>query len=128
MNTAIVFNLDYERQPTVKCRRLWTQIEARMLASGFSKVGRNFVSIKDPQTAFNRARAVMEAIEVDYRAFGDSTTHYLRDFYGVPYSSMVDLKATTSVHIDLDALAPKAPTRGVDVDVMSTGAFQQFFG
>jgi hypothetical protein len=128
MKTAIIFNLDYENQSIVKCRRLWAQIESRMLAAGFTKVGRVFLSQRDSHTSFARARRVVDRIEAEYRVQGDSTAHYLRDFYGVPYSSIVDLKASASVHIDLDALALKPPVRGVEVDVLATGAFQQFFG
>jgi hypothetical protein len=128
MNTAIIFNLDYEKQPIVRCRRLWSVIETRMLASGFTKLGRIFVSVSDPQMSFLRALGVLESIEKEYRAIGESTADYLRDFYGVPYSDIVNLKAASSIHMEMDTLASKPLTQGVDVDVMATGAFQQFFG
>jgi hypothetical protein len=113
MNTAIIFNLNYETQPIVKCRELWTIIETRMAASGFTKSGRIFLTTMDPEAAFKQARGVMEFIEHEYRAKGQSAMSYLRDFYGIPYAQIVDLA--------------KPPAQAIEVDMMASGAFQRFF-
>ncbi len=114
MKTAIIFHLNYEAHPIVKCRQLWSIIETSMLAAGFSKSGRIFVTQRDSDAAFKLAREVMDRIEQSYQAKDDSAMAYLRDFYGIPYDHIVDLAQ------------PSMPS--VEVDMMASGAFQKFFG
>jgi len=114
MKTAIIFHLNYEAHPIVQCRQLWSIIETGMLAAGFSKRGRIFVTQKDSTSAFKTAREVMQRIEQSYQAKGNSAVGYLRDFYGIPYDHIVDLAQ------------PSMPA--VEVGMMASGAFQKFFG
>lgn len=114
MKTAIILHLNYEAQLLVQCRQLWSIIETSMLAAGFSKSGRIFVTQMDPEIAFKKAREVMDRIEQSYQAKGDSAYGYLRDFYGIPYAEIIDLAV------------PSMPA--IEVDMMASGAFQKFFG
>jgi hypothetical protein len=114
MGTAIVIHLDYENQPTVQCRNLWAVIEARMLAAGFEKSGRRFLSDLDSHSAGQLAQSVMDAIDREYTRRGQSAMACLNDFYAVPRAKIVDLLAPVS--------------HAIEVDMMSTGAFQTFFG
>lgn len=113
MKTAIIINLDYETQPSVKCRQLWTSIEARMTAAGFVKTSRRFVTPADCATACRLAKEAMDSIEADYRKSGQSTAPLIRDFYCVPCDQITDLLA--------------APPQAIEVDMMATGAFERFF-
>ena len=113
MNTAIIINLDYETQPIVKCRQLWEMIEARMAQAGFTKSSRRFVTPLDSEAACKQARDVMDSIEAEYLAKGQSAAAYIRDFYAVPYAQITNLAAPVS--------------HAIEVDVMATGAFQKFF-
>ena len=114
MGTAIIINLDYETQAIARCRNLWAIIEARMLGAGFVKVNRRFVSQEDTDTACRQARTVIDGIEADFRAKGYGACDCIRDFYAVPHGMIVDLTAPVS--------------HSIEVDMMSTGAFQKFFG
>ncbi len=114
MKTAIILHLNYETQPVAACRQLWSTIEAGMLAAGFSKNGRIFVTDVESESAFELARDVMDRVEHAYQFKGDSTATYVRDFYGIPFEHIVDL-----AH----------PTVGaIEVDMLASGAFQKFFG
>lgn len=114
MNTAITINLDYDAQPSVKCRQLWTLIEERMTQAGFVKVSRRFVTEMDLDTACTAARKVIDTIELEYCAVGQSAMSYIRDFYAIPCDRIVNLSE------------PMADA--IEVEVMSIGAFQKFFG
>ncbi len=114
LRTAIVVNLDYESQALTVCKSLWSLIEVRMLAAGFTKINRRFVLDADTDTTCKKARSIMDAIEAEYRARGANASACVRDFYAVPHSVIVDL-STPVCH-------------AIEVDMMSTGAFQKFFG
>lgn len=114
MGTAIIINLDYENQPTVQCRNLWAVIEARMITAGFFKNSRRFLTSLDADSACRLARGVMDAIEREYGLRGQSATVCLRDFYAVPHDAIIPLMTPVS--------------HAIEVNMMSTGAFQKFFG
>jgi hypothetical protein len=113
MKTAIIINLAYETQPIVKCRELWKTIETRMTKAGFEKNSRRFVTVMDPETACKQARGVIESIEAEYAALGQSAFAYIRDFYAVPYDKIINLAPPVS--------------HSIEVDMMASGAFQKFF-
>lgn len=114
MGTAIVINLDYENQSIVQCRNLWAIIEARMLIAGFVKKNRCFLSNTDTDSASRLACGVMAAIEHEYAVTGHSATACLRDFYAVQQGAIIHLTVPVS--------------HAIEVNMMSTGAFQKFFG
>jgi len=113
MKTAIVINLDYETRPIGKCQQLWALIEARMADAGFSKSSRRFVIDLNPDAAGKQARAVLDAIESEYCAKGQSAAAYIRDFYAMPYDAIINLAGPVS--------------HAIEVDMMASGAFQRFF-
>lgn len=113
MKTAIIINLDYETQPIVKCRQLWTVIEEQMTKAGFVKNSRRFVAAADSDTACRLARGVIDSIENEYRAKGQSAVACIRDFYAVPYAKIINLMGPMS--------------HAIEVDMMASGAFQKFF-
>ena len=113
MNTAIIINLDYETQSIVKCRRLWASIEKRMVKAGFTKSSRRFVTAMDADTACKQARGVIDSIEAEYIAKGQSAFAFIRDFYAVPCDHIINL-------------APPV-AHSIEVDLMASGAFQKFF-
>lgn len=113
MNTVIIVNLDYESFPIVKCRQLWQRIEKAMAEAGFSKSNRLFISNADSGTAFARARDAMQRVERQCRDDDEDIMHCVREFYGIPYSQIVDL------------VQPSA--QEITVDFLSGGSFQRLF-
>ncbi len=113
MNTAIIINLDYQTQPIVKCRQLWKIIEARMAKAGFIMNSRRFVTAKSSETACTQARAVIDGIELEYGAKGQSALPFIRDFYAIPCDKIINLAAPVA--------------HSIEVDLMASGAFQKFF-
>lgn len=113
MNTVIIINLDYESFPIVKCRQLWQRIEKAMAEAGFSKSNRLFISNADSGTAFARARDAMQRIERQCRDDDEDIMQCVREFYGIPYSQIVDL------------VQPSA--QEITVDFLSSGSFQKLF-
>lgn len=111
MNTVIVINLDYETFPVVECQRAWALIEKGMVEAGFVRRNRLFIATVDSETAFARARDVMHRIEKD--CHDEDVLLCVREFYGIPFSQIIDL-ARPSLH-------------EVSVDLMATGAFQKLF-
>ena len=113
MKTAIIISLHYETQSFVACRELWQSICARMADAGFTRNGSRFITAMDFDAASRRARGALDGIESEYCARTQSAWEYIRDFYAVPDSAIVDL-AGPSAH-------------AIEVDMMATGAFQKFF-
>ena len=113
MKTAIIINLDYETQSIVNCRRLWGVIEMHMSKAGFTKNSRRFVTDLDSDSASKQARGVIDTIEAEYRTKGQSALAFIRDFYAVPCDQIINL-------------APPV-TYAIEVDMMSSDAFQKFF-
>jgi hypothetical protein len=115
MKTAVIISLHYETQSFVTCRALWTTLCERMSDAGFSRNGNRFITTntRDFDTAGRLARSVLEGIESEYCARNQSAWEYIRDFYAVPESAIVDLAGPTA--------------HAIEVDLMATGAFQTFF-
>jgi hypothetical protein len=113
INTAIIINLDYENIPIKKCKHLWELIESRMEQAGFVKNRRIFITSMESETAFIQARGAMDSILEEFLSQGECVAHCLREFYGIPYAHIADL-STPSVH-------------EIEVDLMATGTFQEFF-
>jgi hypothetical protein len=113
VTTAIVISLHYETHAFVKCRNLWQSICERMSDAGFTRKGNRFVAVLDVDRASRSARRVLDGIESEYCARGQSAWEYIRDFYAVPEHAIVDLALPT--------------THAIEVDLMATGAFQTFF-
>lgn len=113
MQTAIIINLDYENQPSVKCRQLWTSIEARMMAAGFIKSSRRFLTNAGCETASKLAKDVMDGVDAEYRKSGQTIGPFIRDFFCIPCDKIIDLLP--------------APVHAIEVDLMATGAFDRFF-
>lgn len=84
-----------------------------MTGAGFVKKNRRFVTSEKLDTACKQAQAVIDSIEAEYAAKGRSAMTCIRDFYAVPAESIVDL------------VRPVA--HAIEVDMMSTGAFQKYF-
>lgn len=111
MNTVIVINLDYETFPIAKCQRAWALIEKGMVEAGFVKSNRLFITQVDSETAFARARDVMHRIEKNCQ--DEDVLLCVREFYGIPYSQIIDLV--------------RPPVHEVSVDFMATGTFRKLF-
>ncbi|MEI7611601.1 MAG: hypothetical protein WCK63_01760 [Betaproteobacteria bacterium] len=110
---AIVINLDYENTPAVKCKELFSLVEARMVHAGFDKRHRYFVTSMEPEAAYREARTVMDTIFNEFQSKGECVAHCFRDFYGIPFRQLVTLSTSSFNEIE--------------VDVMETGTFQEFF-
>ena len=113
MSTVIIINLDYENFPIVKCRELWQCIETAMVDAGFIKNNRLFISNTDSGTAFARARDAMHRVERHCRDEDEDVMQCVREFYGIPYSQIVDLVQPS--------------TQEITVDFLSGGSFQKLF-
>lgn len=114
MNTAVIINLDYANQHSGKCRALWKIIETRMECAGFSKSGRRFMPPQNMDTASRLAETVMDGIEADYEATGQSLRPYIRDFYCIPDVTVMDLWSPS--------------VNSIEVRQMEASAFERFFG
>ena len=113
MNTVIIINLDYESFPIVKCKRVWDLIETGMCEAGFIKSNRLFIANVNSEIAFAKARSVLHDIENACLAEGEDVLHCVREFYGIPYSQIVDLALPSA--------------REITVDFMAAGSFQKLF-
>ena len=113
MNTVIIINLDYENFPIIKCREVWQRIEMAMAEAGFNKSNRLFISNADSGTAFARARDAMQRVERQCREADEDIMQCVREFYGIPYSHIVDLVQPS--------------THEITVDFLSGGSFQKLF-
>lgn len=112
MNSAIIINLDYEQHASANCKRIWKEIESRMLLAGFVKSNRLFLTAKSRETACQVAKAIIA--EVDYLLAADNISVFdsLREFYGLDYDQIYDLMSPSD-----------AP---IQVDFVDTGTFEAF--
>jgi hypothetical protein len=113
MTTAIIISLHYESQSFVKCRILWQTICERMSDAGFARNGNRFISVMGLEAASRHARSALDGIESESCAKNQSAWEYIRDFYAVPDNAIVDLTGPS--------------THAIEVNMMTTGAFQTFF-
>lgn len=113
MNSAIIINLDYEQHGSANCQRIWKEIESRMLAAGFVKNNRLFLTAKERKVACQQAKSIIA--EVDSLLAADnniSVFDSIREFYGLDYDQINDLMSPSD-----------AP---IQVDFVDTGTFEAF--
>lgn len=100
---AVVVNLDYETHPAEQCRLLWDEIESHMVAAGFRCDGRIFTIDLPEAEAAQRARAVIESLEMPHRDFYHKRIYnYLRDFYGFDLACTTNLMLPPADQIEIE--------------------------
>lgn len=114
MNTAVIINLNYDNNQGPHCKSLWQLIESRMLACGFTKTGRGFVTDAHVYIASELAQTVLGRIEADYRACGRALRPLIREFYCVPDLKIIDLW--------------RPSVNSIEVRQLDASAFERFFG
>ncbi len=88
---AIVINLDYASYPYEQCRRLWSEVTARMAEAGFRNDGRLFTTTMPADEACDIARGVVDSLEELDEFRGRLLNDYIKEFYGYNHSSSVNL-------------------------------------
>lgn len=99
MKTAIVITLDHEHLGPESASRIWAGIEQGLLAAGFIKNNRLFLSSLNPEQAFAAAREVTDALEAQLAGQGISLYAALQEFYGMDYLSTENLLVPSSASI-----------------------------
>ena len=98
MKTAIVITLDHEHLGPESASRIWAGIEQGLLAAGFIKNNRLFLSSLNPEQAFAAAREVTDALEEHLTGHRSSQYAALQEFYCIDYLSTAILLVPSSSH------------------------------
>jgi hypothetical protein len=112
MNSAVIINLDYEQHSSTNCRRIWAEIESRMLQAGFVKNNRLFLTTLDRDTACKQAKSVVAEVEALLAAQDINVFDSIREFYGLDYNQINDLLGPSNASIE--------------VSFVDTGTFRAF--
>ncbi len=112
MNSAVIINLDYELHGNTNCRRIWAEIETRMLQAGFVKNNRLFLTTLNRDAACKQAKAVVSEVEQLLAAQDINVLDSIREFYGLDYQQINDLLGPSN-----------AP---IEVSFVDTGTFRAF--
>ena len=112
MNSAIIINLDYDQHSNADCRRIWHEIEQRMLLAGFVKNNRLFLTSQNCDAACQQAKSVVAEIDDLLAAEGVDVFGAIREFYGLEYRQINDLLSPSN-----------AP---IEVDLVDTGTFRAY--
>ena len=112
MNNAVIINLDYEMGDSANCRRIWQEIETRMMQAGFVKSNRLFLTTLDQESACRQAKAVVAEVDTLLGMENINVFGSIREFYSFEYSHITDL------------LAPASPA--IEVSFLDTGTFRAF--
>jgi len=113
MHSAIIINLDYEQYGAETCRRVWKEIETRMLRAGFVKNNRLFLTRLPKDEACAQAKAVVAGVEALFAGENVPVIDLVREFYGLDYQQIHDLLTPTS--------------EAIEVSFVDTGTFQAYF-
>lgn len=113
MNSAIIINLDYEQYGSPVCRRVWKEIETRMLRAGFVKNNRLFLTSLAKDEACQQAKAVVAVVEELFAPENIHVMDLVREFYGLDYQNIHDLLTPASA--------------AIEVNFLDTGTFQAYF-
>jgi type II secretory pathway component GspD/PulD (secretin) len=91
MRYVVIINLDYQSHEHDKLKALFGAISKAMREQGFVIDGRRFTIDTDPQQAQQQARLVIEQVEQQYHARGESIYVYIKEFFGFEMDSAVNL-------------------------------------
>lgn len=82
MRYVVIINLDYENYEHGKLKALFAEFKAAMQEAGFVADGRRFITDAEPEQAQHLARMVIEALEEQYHARGESIYRYIKEYFG----------------------------------------------
>ncbi len=82
MRYVVIINLDYENYEHGKVKALFSDISKGMLDQGFVVDGRRFTVDAEPEEAQHLARLVIDDLEHEYNAKGESIYVYIKEFFG----------------------------------------------
>jgi hypothetical protein len=102
MRYVVVINLDYENNPHEGMKRLYLQLKEALEARGFIIDGRRFVIDLEPEEAKGLAREVVEELERQYSAEGESIYPYIKEFFGFELTDATNLllPSTDEIHVE----------------------------
>ncbi|MCW8917430.1 MAG: hypothetical protein OQL08_01230 [Gammaproteobacteria bacterium] len=104
MRYVVVINLDYQSHEHGKLKALFGAISEAMREQGFVTDGRRFTIDTDPQEAQRLARLVIEQVEQQYNARGESIYVYIKEFFGFAMDSAVNLLLPPNDDIEVSEL------------------------
>ncbi len=83
MRYVVIINLDYENYEHGKLKGLFGEISAGMQDKGYLVDGRRFSIDVEPEEAQHLARVVIDELEQQYNAKGESIYIYIKEFFGI---------------------------------------------
>lgn len=104
MRYVVIINLDYQNHEHGKLKALFADISWAMLDKGFVVDGRRFTIDAEPDEAQHLARFVIDEVEQQYNARGESIYIYIKEFFGFEVESAVNLLLPPNDDIEVSEL------------------------
>jgi hypothetical protein len=114
MRYVVIINLDYQSYEHGKLRALYAVISEAMQERGFVVDGRRFTIDTEPDEAQHLARFVLEQVEQQYNAKGESIYVYIKEFFGFEVESAVNLLLPPNDDIEVSELEDMEGIRFID--------------
>jgi hypothetical protein len=104
MRYVVIINLDYQSHEHGRLKTLFAAISDAMQERGFVVDGRRFTIDADPEEAQHLARFVIDQVEQQYNAKGESIYVYIKEFFGFEVESAVNLLLPPNDDIEVSEL------------------------
>jgi hypothetical protein len=104
MRYVVIINLDYQSHEHGGLKTLFSAISDAMQERGFVVDGRRFTIDADPEEAQHLARFVIDQVEQQYNAKGESIYVYIKEFFGFEVESAVNLLLPPNDDIEVSEL------------------------
>jgi hypothetical protein len=104
MRYVVIINLAYQNHEHGKLKALFAAISGVMQERGFVVDGRRFTIDIEPEEAQHLARFVLEQVEQQYNAKGESIYVYIKEFFGFEVGSAVNLLLPPNDDIEVSEL------------------------
>lgn len=114
MRYVVIINLDYQNYEHGKLQALYNVISEAMQERGFVVDGRRFTIDIEPEEAQHLARFVLEQVEQQYNAHGESIYVYIKEFFGFEVESAVNLLLPPNDDIEVSEVEDIEGIRFID--------------
>jgi hypothetical protein len=104
MRYVVIINLDYQNYDQNKLKSLFAVISTAMQENGFIVDGRRFTIDAEPGEAQRLARFVIDEVEREYSAIGESVYTYIREFFGFEVALADNLLLPPNENIEVSEL------------------------
>lgn len=104
MRYVVIINLDYQNYEHGKLKALFDEISTAMQEKGFLVDGRRFTIDAEPDEAQHMARFVIEEVEQQHNAAGESIYIYIKEFFGFEVENAVNLLLPPGEDIEVSEL------------------------